>query len=405
MPVRATKRGADRTRLERDCDVLICGGSFAGLAVARELRSCGAQVLVIDRYELGERATSACAAPTVWLEQLGLQGSLRQTFAELLLHTPLTTARWTLPWSFSTFDYRELCALLWKQTGLPGEAYETAKVDGITRASGSGGDTLHTVHTDRGDVRAPLVIDCLGWRRVLSGGAPIQPPQAPLTRGLEVHPSGRGQEMELWIEPRYAHAGYGWSFPAGEELRVGVCSFRPADRVKEPTVRLAEECGLDAVRYQGNWIPHRLRPAVEDGVFFVGDSAGHCLPLTAEGIRTALYFGLACGRELRGVLAGTQSREQALGGYGAFSAAHERPYRRLLAIQRAVCGPTSWSTTPMWARVLTARRFSAWVFERYLAIAPPSFVHEGPSDPSRGTRAERSGNVAWGRPSPERALN
>ena len=36
------------------------------------------------------------------------------------------------------------------------------------------------------------------------------------------------------------------------------------------------------------------------GVFFVGDSAGHCLPLTAEGIRTALYFGMALGRELRG---------------------------------------------------------------------------------------------------------
>jgi len=37
MPVRATKRGAQRTPLERDCDVLICGASFAGLAVAREL--------------------------------------------------------------------------------------------------------------------------------------------------------------------------------------------------------------------------------------------------------------------------------------------------------------------------------------------------------------------------------
>ncbi len=37
-------------------------------------------------------------------------------------------------------------------------------------------------------------------------------------------------------------------------------------------------------------------------MFFAGDSAGHCLPLTAEGIRTALYFGLACGRELRAVL-------------------------------------------------------------------------------------------------------
>ena len=31
---------------------------------------------------------------------------------------------------------------------------------------------------------------------------------------------------------------------------------------------------------------------------FAGDSAGHCLPLTAEGIRTAIYFGLAAGRSV-----------------------------------------------------------------------------------------------------------
>src|SRR5580693_2330509 len=108
MPVRATKRGARRTRLERDCDVLVCGASFAGLAVARELAGAGASVLVIDRYELGERQTSACAMPTQWLEALELTDSLRQTFGELLVHTPFVSSRWTLPWSFSTFDYREL---------------------------------------------------------------------------------------------------------------------------------------------------------------------------------------------------------------------------------------------------------------------------------------------------------
>ena len=64
MPVRATKRGEQRTRLERDCDVLVCGASFAGLAVARELAATGARVLVVDRYEIGERQTSACAMPT-----------------------------------------------------------------------------------------------------------------------------------------------------------------------------------------------------------------------------------------------------------------------------------------------------------------------------------------------------
>src|SRR5918997_3710989 len=103
MPTRRTSRGADRTPLSGDCDVLICGASFAGLAVARELAGSDARVMVVDRYEIGERQTSACAAPTAWLEALGLTDSMRQTFDRLVVHTPHSTARFPLPWTFSTF--------------------------------------------------------------------------------------------------------------------------------------------------------------------------------------------------------------------------------------------------------------------------------------------------------------
>src|ERR1039457_951219 len=101
MPTRATKRGAQRTRLTRDCDVLICGASFAGLTLARELEDSGAHVMVLDRYEIGERATSACAAPTEWLERLDLRSSIRQSFDELVVHTSSSTVRWTIPFTFS----------------------------------------------------------------------------------------------------------------------------------------------------------------------------------------------------------------------------------------------------------------------------------------------------------------
>src|SRR5512132_3604775 len=106
VPTRATKRGAERTPLSGEFDVLICGASFAGLAVARELRGSGARVLMIDRYEIGERQTSACAAPTDWLTALGLDASICQTFPDLVIHTPYGTRRYHLPWTFSTFDYR-----------------------------------------------------------------------------------------------------------------------------------------------------------------------------------------------------------------------------------------------------------------------------------------------------------
>ncbi len=386
MPVRATKRGAQRTPLNRDCDVLICGASFAGLAVARELAGSGARVLVVDRYEIGERQTSACAMPRNWLEALDLMSSARQHFDELLVHTRWRDSRWKLPWVFSTFDYRELCALLWAQAQSPELEFETAT---ITGRSGL------TVQSDRGELRAPLIVDALGWRRVLSGATPIQPPNARLSRGLEVHPPGSGKQMELWIDARIVRAGYGWSFPAGDEVRVGVGSFWPEHHVKEPTVRLAAELDVAPRGYQGNWIPHKLRSAVEDSVFFAGDSAGHCLPLTAEGIRTALYFGLACGRELRAVLDGDCTREQALAAYGGFSAAHARKFRWLLNAQRILGRITPSRAMTAVVSSLESRRLSDWIFRHYLAIAPPSFVGAGtPARPPTRPPAAPAGIAA-----------
>jgi flavin-dependent dehydrogenase len=348
--------------LQRDCDVLICGASFAGLAVARELTGSGAEVLVIDRYEIGERQTSACAIPTSWLEALDVMGAHQQRFDELVIHTPHASTRYRLPWSFSTFDYRALCGELADQGS--GFEFETATVEGRT------GDT---VLTDRGEIRAPLIVDGLGWRRVLGSGATIQPPNALLSRGLEVHPLSSGREMEVWIDRSYVPAGYGWSFPAGQETRIGVGSFDPGFHVKEPTVRLADDLGAESVRYQGNWIPHALRDATEDGLFFVGDSAGHCLPLTAEGIRTALYFGLACGRELRTVLAGRQTREQALDRYHSFSAGHARPFRWMLRVQRLIPRVPP-RLLGAGLRAIERDRFIAWAFNHYLQVAPPEFV-------------------------------
>ena len=179
MPVRATKRGKERTPLDGTSDVLICGASFAGLAVARELAGSGAEVLVVDRYEIGERQTSACGIPTEWLRATGLIGAERQRFDSLLMHTTHGDARYRLPWTFSTFDYRELCELLWAQCDA---TFETAKVN--RRLPAPNGDGSIHVETDRGVLSAPLVVDALGWRRVLAAGDGYQPPDAPLSRAL-----------------------------------------------------------------------------------------------------------------------------------------------------------------------------------------------------------------------------
>jgi flavin-dependent dehydrogenase len=323
---------------------------------------------------------------------VGAESAIRQTFDTLVVHTPGTTARWPIGWSFSTFDYPELCLGLWAQRGA-GTEFETAKVNGRTRdvaGSGDGGVATReiTIHTDRGDVSAPLIVDALGWRRVLGAHDNVQPPEALLSRGLEVHPGGRSEDLELWIHKGYVRAGYGWSFPAGDEVRIGVGSFDPRDHVKDPTVRLTADLGAEPLGYQGNWIPHALRPAAEDGVFFVGDSAGHCLPLTAEGIRTALYFGIAAGRELAAVLAGDRSREQALERYASFSASHAWKFAWIKRWQDNI-----WRLRPRprdtMVRAMRSPRLAGWAFGHYLRVAPPEFAL--PAPPPAVGRPARSG--------------
>jgi flavin-dependent dehydrogenase len=385
---RRTLRGAERTPLDEHADVLICGASFAGLAVARELAGSGADVLVVDRYEIGERATSACAAPTPWLHAMGVERAIRQEIPCMAFHTPHGSARFRLPWSWSSFDYRELCRALWEQTDArfeiatvtsPGAAPEARDPAGRLRPAGRAAgvaDRETPVSTDRGIVRAPLVVDALGWRRVLAPGPNVQPPEAAISRGLEVHPHGGGTDLDIWIDRSLVRSGYAWSVPADGEQRVGVGSYEPRDHVKEPTREIARRLDVDAVRYQGNWFPHRLRAATEDGVFFAGDSAGHCFPLSGEGIRTAFYFGIACGRELRAVVRGEASRDDALARYDAFSAAHAPAFARALALQRAIPRIPPRALTALlgvMGRERPCRRAFSW----YLEQAHPRFASAG----------------------------
>jgi flavin-dependent dehydrogenase len=365
MPRRAT--GDDgRAGLEGNRDVLICGASFAGLAAARELAGSGADVLVLDRYEIGERATSACGIPTEWLRALGLIEIERQRFDELVVHTPGARTVLDLPFSFSTFDYDEMCERLWRDCDA---SFATATVSGRR----AGGDGRVEVETDRGTVSAPLVVDALGWRRILARGDGYQPLDAPLTRALEVYPPAHSPDLEVWVDRRYARAGYGWSFPAGEEVRVGACSYEPRDHVRAGTDRIAADLGHGSSRYQGNWIPHELRPPTEGGVFFAGDSAGQCLPLTAEGIRTALYYGIAAGREARAVLEGRRSREEALSAYAALHDSHRRGFGILLFFQRLIPRIPPRLLKPLF-RIYRTQALIDLTFNAYLDLAPPEFA-------------------------------
>ena len=163
-------------------DVLICGASFAGLAVARELRRQRARGCWCSTATRSASARPRPAAiPTEWLRALGLDGlASARPSAELVVHTPHATV--ALRAAVDLLDLRlpRRCARCSTPRTTP--SFETAKVGRPHRRHGPHRPRRPDRAADRR--RRPR----LAARARRSG---YQPPDAPLSRGLEVHPCGR----------------------------------------------------------------------------------------------------------------------------------------------------------------------------------------------------------------------
>ena len=259
MPSRThQERRAAHPDLRGSYDVIVCGASFAGLAVAREL--AGARRPDGGRpgcwCSTATRSASArprpAPPPPRWLEALGLRPSHaadlrlagrphaardRAMPAALDASRPSTTAL--------------LCALLADQNDAEFEiaTVDRARVDARATA-------LVAVTTDRGEVSAPLVVDALGWRRVLGHG------RLPAARGPAVarprgapgrHRRRRSRSGSTARSCRPATAGA--SRPTTRCASASARSTR-GSTCKEPTAELAERLERDA-----DALPGQLDPA------------------------------------------------------------------------------------------------------------------------------------------------
>ena len=313
----------------RDYDAIVVGASFGGLAVARQLRG---EVLLLDRNEVGTVQTSACGTPLWVPESLGVSASVLQVHDRLVIRTPTRTVRYdlsTVP--FCTFDYRAFCEGLLAQCRA---RFLRTSVSGIQDGA---------VVTGEGRFTAPVIVDCSGWRRALTGGAAAGPRRHHHSFGLETHTPLRDEGLTFLLDRRLIPQGLGWIFPVGTGSLIGLGSYVGRSKLKPALEQLLSDYGIRAGSYHGTYFPNRLRRPTVGRVFAVGDAAGQCLPLTAEGIRPALYFGGECGRIAQRVLDGTLSLEAGLESYRGLVARYRRPYRVLQFAQwMAAHTPTRW---------------------------------------------------------------
>jgi len=313
----------------RDYDAIVVGASFGGLAVARQLRG---NVLLIDRNEVGSVQTSACGTP-LWVPQaLGVSASVLQVHDRLNIRTPRRTISYDLSAvPFCTFDYRVFCEGLLAQTCA---RFLQAGVTGFAEGA---------VTTTEGRFTAPVVVDCSGWRGAVVGDGAPDATAGAYSFGLETHTALDDQGLWFLLDQKLIPHGLGWIFPVGAGSLIGLGSYVGRSKLKPPLDRYLRDLGIAPGSYHGTYFPNRLRPATVGKVFAVGDAAGQCLPLTAEGIRPAVYFGSECGRIVQRVLDGAISLETGLDTYGRLVERYRGAYRTLRWVQwLAAHAPTRW---------------------------------------------------------------
>ncbi len=273
-------------------DVVVAGASFAGLAVAAQLR--GKRVLLLDRKPVGAGQTSACGTLVSTLQALGLEDAIVQVHHRIVVHVPGRDFVYPVPEPFCTFDYRHLCQLLWRQTDADFIA---------SPALGLAGDEVRTAH---GVFGGKFTVDASGWRAAL--GRQVKPDlvsSGQLNFGIETTVVHEDDGLHFWFDPqRLLPMGVTWAFPSGGENRLGMGSYRGDSRLGGSLDRFVTELGARRHGTHGGYFPHAMRPPVLGNLFLVGDAAGQCLALTGEGIRPALFFGTHLGRTLRRALDG-----------------------------------------------------------------------------------------------------
>jgi flavin-dependent dehydrogenase len=173
---------------------------------------------------------------------------------------------------------------------------------------------------------------------------------------LEVQTPAPKEAVDLTFDFAAIPNGYGWIFPKGDHLNVGVFSPWPAPGLtRNGLLRYAgRKVGADRVDHvtgqylgigAGGYEAEALQPDLRDRVFLVGDAGGFVDPLTGEGIYGALISGQAAAgailSELRGEGFATELFAGFLAGYRqtlrfsarAAAAFYANPDRGLRAIR------------------------------------------------------------------------
>src|SRR3989344_914197 len=332
-------------------DVIIAGASFAGLAVASKIKG---RVLLVDRKEIGTGVTSACGTTVELVKRIKCEKSILQTFNKAALHTKNDEINIPLAEKYCTIDYGKFCKLLNKQNNAELVIANVEKTDG------------KIVYTDKGNFEGDIIVDCTGWSAVLASSLKKNYVRKDmLSFGIETEiPYKKDNKLRFSINPEIIKNGAAWLFPCRKKARFGVGSYKGDTKILPNLEKFVKSYGLKVGKIHGGYFCYCLKNPIVKNLFVVGCAAGQTLPLTGEGIRRSVNFGLLCGGIIQEILDKKVTLKQGRERYKKIALKYDDKYKKLLDGQKKLPDMPNWEMNLI-AKLLSIKPISYMASKEY----------------------------------------
>ena len=276
-------------------DVVVAGGSVAGLLCAREVAAKGFSVIVIEEdYEIGTPEHCGGLVSLSGLEELGII-PFRKTFDHMIESAEISSPNGN---SFSINSKKQKVIEISRRELDKQIAFQAQKNGAVIKVRTSFQELTETgIRTNEENIDCKIFVDARGVSSLIHKDRTGILSSAQYEIYADWIKKGK---VEVIFDQEKYPGFFAWVIPSGEgKGKVGVAGrgIKVADTLEEI---LKEKGEFSTIRkiFAPIWIKGPIKNFVEEKTVIVGDAAGQAKPTTAGGIFTSGMGGVFAGQAI-----------------------------------------------------------------------------------------------------------